>query len=151
MSTIHPQVRVGPLALAGDLTVPVEAHALVLFAHGSGSSRHSPRNRLVAEALQGRRLVTLLFDLLGDEETDRPDLAGAALAQVRAPALLIVGALDEEVLALSRKALQALHCERRLEVVPRAMHLFEEAGALERVADLAGGWPTTHLRAAGPR
>lgn len=212
VNTIRQQVLVGPHALPGDLTVPADAQALVLFAHGSGSSRRSPRNRFVAETLQGRRLGTLLFDLLSDEEGQdrakvfdiqlladrlqqamawtrerpdlkglpmqlfgastgaaaalvaagarahevsavvsrggRPDLAGAALAQVRAPTLLIVGALDEDVLALNRQALQGLTCEKRVAVVPRATHLFEEAGALERVADLAGDWLATHLRAA---
>jgi putative phosphoribosyl transferase len=55
--------------LDGDLNVPEHAAGLVLFAHGSGSSRHSPRNRAVAEALNQRRLATLLVDLLtGDEE-----------------------------------------------------------------------------------
>jgi pimeloyl-ACP methyl ester carboxylesterase len=212
---IHQQVLVGPHALAGDLDVPAGAPGLVLFAHGSGSSRHSPRNRFVAEALHGRRLGTLLFDLLSEDEghdrtnvfdigllaqrllqamawvrerTDlsaltlglfgastgaaaalvaaaerphdvtavvsrggRPDLAGPALLQVRAPTLLIVGALDVEVLALNRRALQQLGCEKRLEVVPRATHLFEEAGALERVADTAGEWLSAHLTAAGAR
>jgi len=210
---IHQQVLVGPHSLAGDLIVPAGAHALVLFAHGSGSSRHSPRNRFVAEVLHGRRLGTLLFDLLSDEEGHdganvfdigllgqrllqamawvrnrpdlkglrlglfgastgaaaallaaaerpydvwavvsrggRPDLAGPALEQVRAPTLLIVGALDVEVLALNRQAMQQLSCEKRLEVVPRATHLFEEAGALERVAVSAGEWLATHLGAVG--
>jgi pimeloyl-ACP methyl ester carboxylesterase len=212
---IRQQVLVGPHALAGDLIVPAGVHALVLFAHGSGSSRHSPRNRFVAEALNGRRLGTLLFDLLSDNEGHdganvfdigllarrllqamawvrsrpdlngltlglfggstgaaaalvaaaerphdvsavvsrggRPDLAEAALAQVRAPTLLIVGALDAEVLAVNQQALQQLSCEKRLEVVPGATHLFEEAGTLERVADSAGEWLATHLGAPSRR
>jgi pimeloyl-ACP methyl ester carboxylesterase len=61
-------VRVGPLRLPGGLTVPDHAAAVVLFAHGSGSSRHSPRNRAVAQALQERGLATLLFDLLDESE-----------------------------------------------------------------------------------
>lgn len=81
----------------------------------------------------------------------RPDLAGPALAQVRAPTLLLVGALDAEVLALNREAARQLTCEKRLEVVPRATHLFEEAGALKRVANSAGDWLLQHLSANGAR
>lgn len=54
--------------LAGDLTVPDDALGVVLFAHGSGSSRSSPRNQSVAEVLHGHRIATLLFDLLTEEE-----------------------------------------------------------------------------------
>jgi putative phosphoribosyl transferase len=208
---IELQVLVGPHALGGELIVPAGARGLVLFAHGSGSSRHSPRNRFVAESLHGRRLGTLLFDLLTESEGHdnahvfdiallgqrllqamawvrqrpdvnklrlglfgastgaaaalvaaaerpldvsavvsrggRPDLAGRALAQVRAPTLLLVGTLDTEVLALNREALQQLSCEKRLEVIPRATHLFEEAGTLERVAHSAGDWLARHLGA----
>jgi pimeloyl-ACP methyl ester carboxylesterase len=75
----------------------------------------------------------------------RPDLAGPALQQVRAPTLLIVGGADVEVLALNRDALRQMSCEKRLEVVPRATHLFEEAGTLERVAHAAGDWFVAHL------
>ncbi|HEX6018380.1 MAG TPA: alpha/beta hydrolase, partial [Burkholderiaceae bacterium] len=67
---IHQQVLVGPHALGGELDVPSAAHGLVVFAHGSGSSRRSPRNRFVAEMLHGRRLGTLLFDLLHEAEGD---------------------------------------------------------------------------------
>ncbi|MFO1221612.1 MAG: dienelactone hydrolase family protein [Burkholderiaceae bacterium] len=81
----------------------------------------------------------------------RPDLAGPALAQVRAPTLLLVGALDAEVLALNREAARQLTCEKRLEVVPRATHLFAEAGALKRVANSAGDWLLQHLSANGAR
>ncbi|HET7524821.1 MAG TPA: alpha/beta hydrolase, partial [Burkholderiaceae bacterium] len=59
--------------------------------------------------------------------------------------LLLVGALDTEVLALNRDALRLLSCEKRLEVIPRATHLFEEAGTLERVAHSAGDWLARHL------
>lgn len=62
------QVRVGPQGLPGDLVRPSQSHALVLFAHGSGSSRLSGRNRWVAEVLQQHRLSTLLFDLLDEDE-----------------------------------------------------------------------------------
>jgi putative phosphoribosyl transferase len=79
----------------------------------------------------------------------RPDLAGAALGQVRAPTLLIVGAADTEVLALNRDAYRQLVCEKRLEVVPRATHLFEEAGTLESAAHLAREWFAAYLAPAG--
>jgi putative phosphoribosyl transferase len=201
-------------SLHGDLTVPSDAAGIVLFAHGSGSSRRSPRNRSVAETLQDRGLATMLIDLLTEEEGradattghlrfdigllaermdavtqwlsedpstkalpiayfgastgaaaalvaaarakgqvaavvsrgGRPDLAGAALREVSAPTLLIVGGRDDAVLALNEGALAELRAEGRLEVVEGATHLFEEAGALEQVAALAGDWFTTHLR-----
>jgi pimeloyl-ACP methyl ester carboxylesterase len=203
------QVRIGPCALPGDLDLPERSLALVLFAHGSGSSRLSSRNRWVAEVMQQHGLSTLLFDLLDDDEAadrrkvfdigllservqqaidwtagqvalagmsiglfgastgaaaalcaaaarpgsvsavvsrgGRPDLATGSLAQVRAPTLLIVGGADLEVLALNRQALGHLRCERRLEVVPGATHLFEEPGALGSVARLAASWFETHL------
>lgn len=65
-------VRIGPLALRGDLCAPPGAQALIVFAHGSGSSHLSPRNREVAAALNGQDMATLLFDLLTvEEEADR--------------------------------------------------------------------------------
>ncbi|MES4891567.1 phosphoribosyltransferase family protein [Streptomyces sp. NPDC096012] len=68
-------VRAGPLVLRGQLTVPRGALGIVVFAHGSGSSRHSPRNRFVAAGLNRRGLGTLLFDLLTEaEETDRANV-----------------------------------------------------------------------------
>jgi putative phosphoribosyl transferase len=79
----------------------------------------------------------------------RPDLAGDALPRVTAPTLLIVGGDDVEVLTLNREAEARMRCERRLEVIPGATHLFEEPGALERVADLAADWLAPHLREAG--
>ncbi|HEY0858763.1 MAG TPA: hypothetical protein VGE16_16990, partial [Albitalea sp.] len=75
----------------------------------------------------------------------RPDLAGDELARVRAATLLIVGSLDTEVLDLNRAAYALLRCEKRIQAVPRATHLFEEAGTLETVASLAGGWFLEHL------
>lgn len=214
-------VHAAGVPLDGSLFVPDAAIALVLFAHGSGSSRFSPRNRFVAERLHDAGVGTLLLDLLtSDEElqdeqtaalrfdiallarrlvgaTDwvrayaplaslpvayfgastgaaaaliaaaerpddvravvsrggRPDLAGRALADVRAPTLLIVGGDDAEVLALNEVAFARLRAEKRLEVIPGATHLFEEPGALGEVARLAGAWITEHARpeAAGDR
>lgn len=80
----------------------------------------------------------------------RPDLAGPALPRVRAPTLLIVGERDTPVLRMNMEALGQLRCEKRLEVVPGATHLFEEPGALEEVARLARDWFRRHL-AAGER
>jgi putative phosphoribosyl transferase len=180
----------------------------VVFAHGSGSSRRSPRNVQVAERLQVDGFGTLAFDLLteveardrgkvfdiallaarlegtvgwlrGEQEAGdlaiaffgastgaaaalvaaghlagdvaavvsrggRPDLAGEALAAVTAPTLLIVGGADREVLELNRQAQARMRCETRLEIVPGATHLFEEPGALERVAELAAAWFSDH-------
>jgi putative phosphoribosyl transferase len=67
-------IPAGPVELEGNLSLPSNASGIVLFAHGSGSSRHSPRNRFVAEQLQQAGLATLLIDLLTAEEeiADRP-------------------------------------------------------------------------------
>lgn len=205
-------IEANAVVLPGLIDIPEGARGVVLFAHGSGSSRFSPRNTYVARALQDAQVGTLLFDLLTseeerlDEETrdlrfdillltrrlvaathwiqaqseltrlaigyfgastgaaaalcaaactptvravvsrgGRPDLAGSALAEVRAPTLLIVGGHDQEVLALNRRALAQLACEARLEIVPDATHLFEEPGALEEVASLAARWFVQHL------
>jgi putative phosphoribosyl transferase len=70
----------------------------------------------------------------------RPDLAGPYLGQVRQPVLLVVGGRDTSVLELNRQALEVLGGDSRLVVVPGATHLFEEPGALEEVARLAGDW-----------
>ena len=191
--------------LEGLLALPPDPVGMVLFAHGSGSSRQSPRNNAVAAALREVGLGTLLLDLLAEDENPdtaarfniallvrrlgaaadwladfsltrhlplglfggstgaaaalslaaerpdrvravvarggRPDLADpAVLPAVRAPTLLIVGALDTEVLALNHGALDQLQCEKRLVVIPDASHLFEEAGRLEMVAELAAQW-----------
>jgi putative phosphoribosyl transferase len=202
-------VAVPPLGLVGDLHVPADPRGLVVFAHGSGSSRSSPRNRAVAAALAARGFATLLLDLLTEVEarerrnvfdiplladrlaevalwkSSEPDIAGLPLglfgastgagaallaaarlrqavaavvsrggwpdlAHVHAPTLLIVGGEDHEVLALNRHALSRLPREKRLEIVPGATHLFEEPGALESVARLAGNWFERHLAQAVP-
>jgi putative phosphoribosyl transferase len=199
--------------LAGHLTVPEHAVGLVVFAHGSGSGRHSPRNRAVAEVLHCAGLATLLVDLLTPAEEaargpvfdvallagrlagvarwadaepacadlplgyfgastgaaaalvaaaqddavravvsrgGRPDLAGPALADVRAPTLLVVGGHDQQVLELNREAQTRLRCANRLAVVPGASHLFEEPGTLQTAAELARDWFATHLAGAAP-
>jgi len=207
------RIEAGAVVLEGDLRLPHDARGVVLFAHGSGSSRHSPRNRRVAELLNEAKLATLLLDLLTRAEeaidartaqlrfdieflaqrliaaTDwlteepatrslrigyfgastgaaaalvaaaerpavvgavvsrggRPDLAGRALARVRAPTLLIVGGRDVLVVELNHRALAVLRCEKEIVVVPGATHLFEEPGALEEVARLAREWFERHL------
>jgi dienelactone hydrolase len=201
--------------IEADLNVPDRAAGLVVFAHGSGSSRFSSRNRTVAESLQRRGLGTLLLDLLTREEEKvdihtreyrfdidrlgtrvvvaadwigkredlmrlpigtfgastgaaaaliaaaerpaavravvsrggRPDLAGAALANVTAPTLLIVGGHDEPVIELNEEAkakMQSASVEIR--IVPGATHLFEEPGTMEQVERLAGDWFVRHLK-----
>jgi putative phosphoribosyl transferase len=211
--TLDVVVPTGPATVEGTLTVPRDAVGVVLFAHGSGSSRHSPRNLYVASELNRVSLATLLIDLLTPEEEDvdlrtrqlrfdiallaerlvgatrwlkesrdtghldvgyfgastgagaalvaaaempeqvgavvsrggRPDLAGDALEKVRAPTLLIVGGEDVVVIGMNRSAEDRLSSETRLEIVDGASHLFEEPGALERVASLARDWFVAHL------
>jgi putative phosphoribosyl transferase len=202
-------IDAGSVSLSGDLVVPDDARAIVVFAHGSGSSRLSPRNVAVADRLNGPGLATLLLDLLTPREAadrarafdiellatrlvaaagwvrsqpelaerplaffgastgaaaalvaaaalgddvaavvsrgGRPDLAGDALKQVRAPTLLIVGGEDPHVLELNRAAARKVRAETRIVVIPGAGHLFEEHGALERVAGLAAEWIAEHL------
>ncbi len=203
------EIAAGPVRVAGHLTIPPNLRGIVVFAHGSGSSRFSPRNIFVADVLVESGFGTLLFDLLtpaeeanranvfdiellasrlvhvtewlagqpdiaslpigffgastgagaalraaADPRVDvaavvsrggRPDLAGAALASVTAPTLLIVGGHDEMVLGLNRQAQKAMSAECRLEVVPGATHLFEEPGTLEKAATLARDWFLAHL------
>lgn len=209
------RVTSGEVTLEGMLCIPEGAQGIVLFAHGSGSSRHSPRNQHVARLLQEAGLATLLIDLLtvAEETVDiqtahlrfdiellatrlvgatdwlasypetehlkigyfgastgaaaalvaaaarpqaiaaivsrggRPDLAGSALPHVQAPTLLIVGSYDFPVIEMNQQALSQLRTEKRLDIVPRATHLFEEPGALDQVARLARGWFLGHLHA----
>ncbi|MYR61823.1 phosphoribosyltransferase, partial [Streptomyces sp. SID625] len=78
------EVEAGPVRLAGHLTVPAAPAGLVVFAHGSGSGRHSPRNRYVAAGLHRARLGTLLFDLLTEEEAgERGNVFDTALLAAR--------------------------------------------------------------------
>lgn len=164
MQTSEVMVKAGGVTLAGNLSVPAQTTGLVIFAHGSGSSRFSSRNRYVAEQLQARRLATLLFDLLTADEhridqhtrelrfdigllsSRLRDTVDWALPLVRAPTLLIVGGDDGLVIDLNRQAAQAMQCEIELEIVPGASHLFEEPGTLEEAARLAADWFQQHLR-----
>jgi putative phosphoribosyl transferase len=207
------RIPVDGIVLEADLAVPDTPRGVVLFAHGSGSSRHSPRNRAVAEELRRAGLATVLADLLTPDEeqvdartgalrfdiallgarvsalTDwlarqertagagiglfgastgaaaalvaaaarpalvqavvsrggRPDLAGDDLRLVHQPTLLIVGEQDPTVVQLNREAMARIPGEARLEIVPGATHLFEESGALERVAELARDWFARYL------
>jgi pimeloyl-ACP methyl ester carboxylesterase len=77
----------------------------------------------------------------------RPDLAADSLATVRSPTLLIVGGADHGVIELNEQAFALLGCEKSLEIVPGATHLFEEAGAMEHVIHLATRWFERHLGA----
>jgi len=201
----------GAMILKGELAMPNGARGVVLFAHGSGSSRHSPRNQFVARTIRETGVGTLLFDLLSSDEEKldatsgllrfdidllatrlrdatrwiqsefdhlrvgyfgastgggaalvaaaqlgesigavvsrggRPDLAGDFLSQVKSPSLLIVGGRDTPVIQMNQYAYAQLRCEKRLEIVRGATHLFPEPGALEEVARLAADWFRDHL------
>lgn len=207
------EVRLAGATVGGILRVPRGAARVILFAHGSGSGRRSPRNNDVADGLAQAGLASLLVDLLTEDEEaldrrsghlrfnigflagrlgaaadwlgeaaataglgigcfgastgaaaalvaaadrpeqigavvsrgGRPDLAKDALPRVRAPTLLLVGSLDVEVLRLNRAAFDRLTCEKRLQVVEGASHLFEEPGTLEQVAASARDWFLRHL------
>lgn len=213
MTTQFVQFKFDSVQLEGNLSLPPNAHGVVVFAHGSGSSRYSPRNRYVAQVLQANGLGTLLFDLLMPEEEQkdqrttrlrfnfqllarrlastadlitqhpqtahlqigffgastggaaaleaaaerpelvhavvvrggRPDLAEAALSRVHAPTLLIVGAKDLPVIQLNAEAFNELTCEKKLEILPGAGHLFEEPGTLDEVARRAAQWFEQYL------
>jgi putative phosphoribosyl transferase len=208
------RIPAGGATLNGNLTIVDQAKGLVIFAHGSGSSRLSPRNQFVARSLNKAGLATLLFDLLTPEEESvdmntrehrfdiklladrllhatkwakqqkeianlkigyfgastgggaalvaaaeladeigavvsrggRPDLAGPALPKVKAPTLLIVGGEDHVVIEFNEQARAQMRCECKIDIVPGATHLFEEPGALERVAQLASDWFVTQLK-----
>ena len=203
------KIPIDTIELNGMLAIPAQAFALILFAHGSGSSMLSPRNQMVANYLNKRKIGTLLFDLLTyDEDREyanrfniallaqrlmsvtlwvlkqnlpqelrmgyfgastgaaaalvaatgtpqisaivsrggRPDLADNALHEVKAATLLIVGSLDSEVIKLNKKALNMLACEKKIEIIPGATHLFEEEGAMEKVCVLAANWFEMHLQ-----
>lgn len=196
-------IPVGNVTLKGELIIPLKAKAIVIFSHGSGSSRFSSRNRKVAQYLQSKNFGTLLFDLLTEEEDvqyqnrfdidlltkrlagatvwlekfpaakdcrigyfgastgaasalraaaiipqtgavvsrgGRPDLAKETLLKVISPTLLIVGGIDYDVLQMNREAYARLNCEKKLEIVADASHLFEEPGKMDIVSELAANW-----------
>ena len=184
------------------------AEGIIIFAHGSGSGRFSPRNQFVAEMLVKGGFATLLLDLLTEKEEEkdsltyeyrfdisllagrllgatewvkqeegikdlligyfgastgaaaaliaaakrpdlirvvvsrggRPDLGDRFLPLVKAPTLLIVGGNDTSVIELNKEAYEKLVSMKKLAIVPRATHLFEESGALEKVGELALNW-----------
>jgi putative phosphoribosyl transferase len=88
------RVRVNRIQLDGDLTIPAGARGLVLFAHGSGSSRHSPRNRFVAQALNQGGLATLLLDLLTPQEEQLDVLTAELRFDIGLLAHRLVGVVD---------------------------------------------------------
>jgi putative phosphoribosyl transferase len=203
-------IPVGEIRLKGNLSIPEHCMGIIIFSHGSGSSRLSKRNQYVAEYLHNKGFGTLLFDRLTPEEDlyylnrfeidmlherlivatkwlqkhpsardlgiayfgastgaasalkaaaklpeifavvsrgGRPDLAMDTIPELKVPCLFIVGSLDNEVLSLNQKAFDNLTCEKHLEVVPGASHLFEEEGKLAEVAELAAAWFKSHVPA----
>jgi putative phosphoribosyl transferase len=88
------RIPVGPVELQGNLDVPEDAKGVVLFAHGSGSGRHSPRNRYVARALKERGLATLLIDLLTADEEEVDLRTGRLRFDIGLLALRLAGATD---------------------------------------------------------
>lgn len=202
--------------IEGNLIIPkaigIDIKGIVIFAHGSGSSRHSPRNKYVAKILNDAGIATLLIDLLTSTEekvdditreyrfnikllakrllaaTDwvsqnekyrnlkigyfgastgaaaalvaaaertnlvyvivsrggRPDLASSEiLNHIQSPTLLIVGEEDRQVIELNEMALRQLtklEKKKKIIIIPKATHLFEEPGTLEEVARIASGW-----------
>jgi putative phosphoribosyl transferase len=197
------------VTLEGELVIPFEANAIVIFSHGSGSSRFSPRNRMVADYLHRQQLGTLLFDLLTTQEDriyqtrfnielltqrlvsatnwltnyipadgcrlgyfgastgaasalkaaaripeigavvsrgGRPDLAMDELHAVMAPVLFIVGSKDPDVLSLNEKAYWKINSPKKITVIEKATHLFEEPGTMEQVCIAAGDWFETYLQ-----
>lgn len=207
LETLH--LPLNDVQLKGDISIPQNAHSLVIFAHGSGSSRLSPRNQMVASYLNEHGIATFLFDLLTPDEDrnynnrfnivllaqrlkeatrwveqqkdysvfrtgyfgastgaaaaliaaselpqiaavvsrgGRPDLAMKEIPLVKAPTLFIVGQMDLQVLELNERAFRLLNCDKKLEVVPGATHLFEEKGAMEKVCVLAANWFEMNLQ-----
>ncbi len=207
------QIPVDSMHLEAEWIMPPNASGVVIFAHGSGSSRHSRRNQFVASILHESGIGTVLLDLLTSQEErrdaadgqlrfdielltnrlitavrwvedhpaahdqpiglfgastgaaaaiaaasilgdrisavvsrgGRPDLAYEHLRHVTAPTLLIVGERDDAVVRLNKEASQHLRCMKKVSIIPGATHLFEEPGALERVASLAASWFKNHL------
>ena len=197
-------ISVNDAELKANLVIPDEARGMVIFSHGSGSSRLSSRNNYVADVLNNKNIATLLTDLLSPDEDNnyqtrfnipllttrlvqvtkwvqadaqlknlptgyfgastgaasalgaaaelsnvikavvsrggRPDLAMDALPLVKSSTLLIVGSLDTQVIDLNKRAYNQLKCEKRMEIIEGASHLFEEPGTLNKVARIAAEW-----------
>ncbi len=201
-------IPVGKVTLGGEVFIPANAKAIIIFSHGSGSGRFSKRNQMVAKYLNKNDFGTLLLDLLTAEEDKnyynrfdidlltkrlagatewlerlpaakdcrigyfgastgaasalkaaailpyiaavvsrggRPDLVMEDLHNVEAPTLLIVGSLDYDVLELNKQAYIQLECEKKLELIEGASHLFEEQGMMEMVCEKAASWFKKHL------
>ena len=207
-------IPVNPSFINGNLTLIEQSKGIIIFAHGSGSSRFSSRNIFVADILNKSGFSTFLFDLLTQEEEaidihtrefrfnipllaerlivatqwvqsnpetsnlkigyfgastgaaaaliaaaqlpshisavvsrgGRPDLALPFLRYVKSPTLLIVGALDHDVIELNQFALDHLQCEKKMSIVPGASHLFEEGTTLQEAAQLAVEWFAKYMR-----
>jgi putative phosphoribosyl transferase len=206
-------IKIPPTGVSGDLVIPVRATGIVVFAGGSGSSRHSPPNRYLASVFQQGGLATLLLDLLTEAEeavdaetrrlrfdvpllaarlievtdwlrqepatrglelgyfgsgtgaaaalvasaergsvvravvscTGRPDLAGPALARVKAPTLLVVGEDDRAIVALNQASLEDLPAGKKLSIVSGASRGFEQPGKLEQASRMALKWFQRYL------
>ena len=209
MKTGEIDIVLPTVTLRGELVIPENAIGIVIFSHGSGSSRLSPRNKFVAKLIEQNKIGTFLFDLLTEEEDQiyetrfnidllsdrliavtqwlmkqkkasnfplayfgastgaasalrasahfgkkikavvsrggRPDLALDVLSLVSSPTLLIVGGLDFAVIEMNREAYDELECIKKIEIISGATHLFEEAGKLEEVAELAILWYTKYF------
>jgi len=199
--------------LQGILQIPEDPIGLVLFSHGSGSSRLSKRNQYVATMFNEDQIATLLFDLLTEEEEKkdaidsslrfdidlltkrlliatewcskqkktntlalgyfgastgaaaainaaaqtkqeitavvsrggRPDLSKEYLKKLHTPILLIVGGDDAPVIDMNKEAYDLIACEKRMEIIEGATHLFEESGKPEQVAQIAKKWFFEHF------
>lgn len=204
MYTEEVQIVLKDVILDGNLVIPDSPKGLVIFSHGSGSSRLSPRNNYVARILQQNGMATLLFDLLTRVEDrvyenrfdidkltrrliettqwvqrqkslqhlaigyfgastgaasalraaaffgkeiqmvvsrgGRPDLALDELHRVKSPTLLLIGSFDRDVIRLNKIAFDKLQCQKKMEIIPGASHLFEEPGKLREAANAAADW-----------
>ena len=204
------KILIGNNQLSGELIIPLSAESLVLFSHGSGSSRFSPRNSYVAKELQKQNIGTFLFDLLTKDEDQiyanrfnielltnrlifvtklisskeecrqlnlgyfgastgaasamkaasalpdlihaivsrggRPDLAMDVAKNIKAPVLLIVGEIDYQVLEFNKDFFNVLNCEKKIKIVPKATHLFEEEGTLKEATLFASDWFLKYLK-----
>lgn len=192
------------LSLKAIVAVPDIARGVVIFAHGAGSDRFSPRNQFIARRLNALGFATIAADLLTEDESQdrmnvfdidllasritmiarwcgthsrlrslpvalfgsntgaaaslkaaaqlgdrvqavisrggRPDLASDILEDVQAPTLLIVGSEDKPIVGMNEWVLPRMKAVHELAIIEGADHLFEEEGALEKVADLSASW-----------